>query len=92
MTSETAARQAPLSMGFSRQEYWSGLPRPPPGDLLNPEIEPRSPALRADSLLSEPLGKPKGFVKKVVGEEHGSQPMSLRHTQFLTNPNGGKGL
>jgi len=79
-------------MGFSRQEYWSGWPRPPPGDLLNPETEARSPALQADSLLSEPLGKPKGFVKNVVGEGHGSQPLSLRHTQFLTNPSRGRGL
>ena len=45
-------------MGFSRQEYWSGLPFPPPGGLLNPGIKPRSPALQADSLLSEPPGKP----------------------------------
>ena len=44
-------------MGFSRQEYWSGLPHPPPGDLPNPGIEPRSPALQADSLLSQPPGK-----------------------------------
>ena len=44
--------------GFSRQEYWSGLPCPPPGDLPNPGIEPRSPALRADALPSEPPGKP----------------------------------
>ena len=51
-----AACQAPLSMGFSRQEYWSGLPFPPPGDLPNPEIEPRCPTLQADSLLSEPPG------------------------------------
>ena len=51
------AHQAPLSMGFSRQEYWSGLPCPPPGDLLDPGIEPRSPALLADSLPSEPPGK-----------------------------------
>ena len=48
--SGSAARQTPLSMGFSRQEYWSGLPCPPPGDLPNPGIEPRSPALQADSL------------------------------------------
>ena len=45
--------------GFSRQEYWSGLPGPPPGDLPNPEIKPQSLALQADSLLSEPPGKPK---------------------------------
>ena len=49
----TVARQAPLSMGFSRQEYWSGLPFPSPGDLPNPRIEPRSLALQADSLLTE---------------------------------------
>ena len=53
------ARQAPLSMGFSRQEYWSGLPCPSPGDLPNPGIKPRSPALQTDSLLFKLLGKPK---------------------------------
>ena len=47
----TVARQAPLSMGFSRQEYWSGLPYPPPGDLPNLGMEPTSLALQADSLL-----------------------------------------
>ena len=50
----TVALQAPLSVGFSRQEYWSGLPFPSPGDLPNPGIEPRSPALQADALTSEP--------------------------------------
>ena len=45
--------------GFSRQEYWSGLPCPPSGDLPNPGIEPRSPTLQTNSLLSEPPGKPK---------------------------------
>ena len=54
----TVAHQAPLSMGFSRQEYWNVLPFPSPGDLPNPGFEPRSPALRADSLQSEPPGKP----------------------------------
>ena len=54
----TVARQAPLSMGFSRQEYWSGLPFPSPGDLPNPGIEPESPALQVDALSSEPPGKP----------------------------------
>ena len=54
----TVAHQAPLSMGFSRQECWSGLSFSSPGDLPNPEIEPRSLALQADSLPSEPLGKP----------------------------------
>ena len=48
--------------GFSRQEYWSGLPCPPPGDLPNPGIEPKFPTLQADSLPSEPSGKPgEGF-------------------------------
>ena len=54
------ACQAPLSMGFFRQEYWSGLPCSPPGDLPNPGIEPASlmsPALQADSLPDEPSGK-----------------------------------
>ena len=58
VTPWTAIRQAPLSMKFSRQEYWSGLPCPPPGDLPDPGIKPRSPALQVDSLLSEPRGKP----------------------------------
>ena len=52
------AHQAPLSMTFSRQECWSGLPFPPPGDLPDPGIEPGSPELQADSSPSEPLGKP----------------------------------
>ena len=54
----TVACQAPLSMEFSRQEYWSGMPFPSPGDLLDPGIELGSPALQADSLPSEPPGKP----------------------------------
>ena len=49
--------QASLSMGFSRQEYWSGLPFPSPGDFPDPGIEPGSPALEADTLTSEPPGK-----------------------------------
>ena len=53
----TVALQAPLSMRFSRQEYWNGLPCPPPGDLSNPRVKPRSPALQVDSLPSEPPGK-----------------------------------
>ena len=57
MTSWTVAYQAPPSMGFSSQEYWSGLPFPSPGDLPDPGIEPGSPALQADALPSEPPGK-----------------------------------
>src|SRR5574339_618164 len=58
-TSWTVAHQAPLSMGFSRQEYWSGLPFPSLGDLPDPGIEPRSPALQVDALPSEPPGNPR---------------------------------
>ena len=62
MTPWTAARQAPLSMEFSRQVYWSGLSFPPSGDLPDPGIKPASPvssALQADSLPTEPSGKPR---------------------------------
>ena len=58
----TVAYQAPPSMGFSRQEYWSGLPFPSPGDLPDPGIEPRSPALQADALPSEPPGEPPKII------------------------------
>ena len=58
VTPWTVACQSPQSMKFSRQEYWSGLPSPSPGDLPNSGIEPGSPALKADSLLSEPTRKP----------------------------------
>ena len=56
-TTRTVAHQPPLVMGFSRQEYWSGLPFPSPGDLPDPGTEPMSPALQADALTSEPPGK-----------------------------------
>ena len=52
----TVDHQTPPSMGSSRQEYWNGLPFPSPGDLHNPGVEPRSPALQADPLTSEPPG------------------------------------
>ena len=57
-TSWTVTYQAPPSMGFSRQEYWNGLPLPSPGDLPDPGIEPGSPPLQADALTSELPGKP----------------------------------
>ena len=60
----TVAYQAPPSMGFSRQECWSGLPFPSPGDLPDPGIEPGSPTLQADALLSEPPGKQSTFKVK----------------------------
>ena len=62
----TVACQAPLSVGFSRQEYWRGLPFPSPGDLSDPGIEPRSPALQADSLPTELRGNPFKYFAKVL--------------------------
>ena len=61
VTPWTIAYQAPPPMGFSRPEYWSGLPFPSPGDLPD-WIEPRSPALQADALPSEPPGNPPGNI------------------------------
>ena len=61
----TVACQAPQSMVFSRQEYWSGLPFPSLGDLPHPEIKPGSPALQADSLHSEPPRKQEGEEKGI---------------------------
>ena len=62
----TVAHQSSLSMGFSRQEYWSGLPFPSPGDLPNPGIKPESPVLQADTLPSEPPGKPPSRRKEII--------------------------
>ena len=58
----TVAHQAPLSMEFSRQEYWGGLPFPSPGDLPNSGIEPECPAWQADSFYSEPAGSNPGIL------------------------------
>ena len=58
LTPWTVARWAPLSVGFPRREYWSGLPFPSPGDLPNPGIKPVSPALQGDSLLLSHRGSP----------------------------------
>ena len=65
---ETVALQAPLSVKFSSQEYWSGLPFPPPGNLPDPGIESWSPALQADSLPSEPPGKPLFFYRVLINK------------------------
>ena len=73
----TVAYQASLSMGFSRQEYRSGLPFPSPGDLPNPGIEPRSPELRADALSSESPGKPSIWLKCIL-KSHRLLKSSLR--------------
>ena len=70
VTSWTVAHQAPLSMGFSRQEYCNELPFPSPGDLPDPGIEPGSPTLQADSLPSEPPGK--SGTRKTRGRINGS--------------------
>ena len=61
----TVGHQAPLSMGFSRQEYWTGLPFPPPGDLPDPGIEPASPALAGRFSITALLGKP-GYQAEVT--------------------------
>ena len=64
VTPWTVAYQAPPSMGFSRQKYWSWLPSSSPGDLPNPGIKPGSPTLEADALTSEPPGKPNRQIDK----------------------------
>ena len=63
----TVSYQAPLSEGFSRQEYWSGLPFPSPGHLPNPGIKTGFPAFQEDFLPSEPPGKPSGFNGTILG-------------------------
>ena len=72
----TVACRAPLSMGFSRQEYWSGLPLPSPGDLPSPGIEPMSPvspALQADSLPTEPPGTAINYhASLMIHKPHGT--------------------
>ena len=80
VTSLTVAHQAPLSMGFSRQEYLSGLPLPPPGDLPDPGIEPGSPTLQADSFPFEPQGK------NIVNNAALSRRMQsfLQHSDFIS--------
>ena len=65
----TVAYKAPPSMGFSRQEYWSGLPFTSPGDLPDPGIEPRSPAFQADALPSKPPGKPHLYLNQLANYE-----------------------
>ena len=66
VTPWTVAPQAPLSMGFPRQGYWSELPVPSPGDLPNPGIEPGSHKLQADSLSSEPPGEPQAVCPQLM--------------------------
>ena len=89
-TPRTVARKAPLSMGFSKQEYWSALPCPPPGALPTPGIKPRSPALQADSLPSEPPGKPMNTRVGSLSLLQGILPTSesnrcLLHCRWILN-------
>ena len=65
VTPQTVAHQGPLSIGFPRQEYWSGLPFLPPGDLSNPGVEPKSPASQADSLPLSHQESPDVFYYRV---------------------------
>ena len=92
----TAAHQAPLSMRFSRQGYWSGLPLPSPGDLPNPRIKPRSPALQADSLLTKLQGKSvckHGLIKKadslektpILGRIEGNRRRGWQRMRWLVS-------
>ena len=78
VTQWTVAHRAPPPMGFSRQEYWSGLPFPSAGDLPDPGIEPRSPALQADTLTSEPPGKkPEMDLETVILSEISQRRRSI---------------
>ena len=80
----TIAYQDYPSMGFSRQEYWSGLPFPSPGDIPNPEIEPGSPALEADALTSEPPGKPQRLL--LLGRKVMTNLDSILKSRDITLP------
>ena len=71
VTPWSLASQVPVSMEVSRQEYWSRLPSPSPGDLPDPRMDPGSPTLQADSLPSEPPGKPTGVVRSKRKSEVG---------------------
>ena len=86
VTPWTVAYQAPHSVGFSRQEYWNGLPFPHPEDLPDPGIEPRSPTLQADALTSEPPGKPPNVrpdTIKLVEENTGKTLFDINHSNIV---------
>ena len=86
----TVAHKAPLSMGFSRQEYWSRLPFPSPGDLPDPGIEPMSlvsPALAGRFLTTEPHGKPyESNIKYLFIGAPGQSPLQYMHAPSLSSP------
>ena len=89
LTPGAVARQAPLSMEFSRQEFWSELPLLSPGDRPHPGIEPESPALQVDSSPSEPPGKPKVHPDSAATRnplERKEKVKTLSHVQFFTTP------
>ena len=79
------AYQAQRSMGFSRQEYWSGLPFPSPGDLPNPAIDPRSPALQTDALPSEPYVLMTMILKLTSLSRAGQHYLVSRHLSIYIN-------
>ena len=86
-TPRTVARHAPLSLGFPRQEYWSGLPFSSPGDLPNRGIKPGSLALQEVSLPSEPPGKPHGAVSPIVRiHESRNQRLEIEVSPFTVTP------
>ena len=88
----TVARQAPQSMGFSRQEYWSGLPCFPPGDLPDPGVKPLSPALQVDFFTVEPLGQPLNIRKLQPGSNNHDcvSPAPLRQCLGFPGGTGGQ--
>ena len=82
----TAAYKAPLSMEFSRQEYWNGLPFPPPEDFPHPGIEPRSPALQADALPSGPPGKPLVYKgPSYMNKKKSNEPIKIGKRNEIVN-------
>ena len=97
VTPQTVAHQGPLSVGFPRQEYWSGLPFPPPGDLPNPGVEPKSPASQADSLPLSHQESPDVFYYRVEqllgfpGGTSGEEPACLcRRYEMGSIPESGR--
>ena len=87
VTPWTIACQVPLSMGFSRQGYWSGLPFPSQGDLPNPGIKAGSPELQADALPSELLGKPIGSGEVPTRLSSSKNCIFLAELHFVLDPN-----
>ena len=86
VTPEMAAHQAPLALGFSRQEYWNWLPFPSPRDLPNPETEPVYPALAGAFFTAEPPRKPKRFFNSLYNEKLPLRPESPTSTYFVLLP------